>query len=216
MKKYTKYSGFTLIELIVSIAIFGIMMISVMSIFLFSSQMSTRVEINRVMQENIKNVMEDIAEGVRKENISGIQSSLSSDCNLLPSPTTSTSIIKEGDIFCTNTHKYTLGTKLDDGSFVPVSSIDTNCGYDDANPSTVINQCYLIKVSLSGGDYYPLTNSFVTFEDIEFIISNTSMKKLTVNFTIRPAIGKGLASNLVRQNAIQVQTTISERFIETN
>jgi hypothetical protein len=46
--------------------IFGIMMISVMSIFLFSSQMSSRVEINRVMQENIKNVIEDISENVRK------------------------------------------------------------------------------------------------------------------------------------------------------
>jgi len=41
-------------------------MISVIAIFLFSSQMSTRVELNRLMQENIKNVFEDIAENVRK------------------------------------------------------------------------------------------------------------------------------------------------------
>jgi hypothetical protein len=53
--------------------IFGIMMISVMSIFLFSSQMSARVEINRVMQENIKNVVEDIAENIRKNGIDGVR-----------------------------------------------------------------------------------------------------------------------------------------------
>jgi hypothetical protein len=45
------------------------MMISVMSIFLFSSQMSSRVELNRLLQENIKNVVEDIAENVRKNGI---------------------------------------------------------------------------------------------------------------------------------------------------
>jgi hypothetical protein len=44
-------------------------MISVMSIFLFSSQMSSRVELNRLLQENIKNVVEDIAENVRKNGI---------------------------------------------------------------------------------------------------------------------------------------------------
>jgi hypothetical protein len=42
---------------------------SVMSIFLFSSQMSSRVELNRLLQENIKNVVEDIAENVRKNGI---------------------------------------------------------------------------------------------------------------------------------------------------
>jgi len=63
MKKHNStYSAFTLIELIVAISIFGIIMISVMSIFLFSSQMSARVEIQRIMQENIKNVVEDISE----------------------------------------------------------------------------------------------------------------------------------------------------------
>jgi len=41
-------------------------MVAVISIFLFSSQMSARVELNRLMQENIKNVVEDIAEEVRK------------------------------------------------------------------------------------------------------------------------------------------------------
>jgi len=63
MKKNTHTSSaFTLIELIVAISIFAVIMVSVMSIFLFSSQMSARVEIQRTMQENIKNVMEDIAE----------------------------------------------------------------------------------------------------------------------------------------------------------
>jgi hypothetical protein len=61
--------------------IFSIMMVSVLSIFLFSSQMSARVELNRVLQENIKNVMENIAEDVRKETING-GVDFESSCNM--------------------------------------------------------------------------------------------------------------------------------------
>jgi hypothetical protein len=41
-------------------------MVSVMMIFINSTDISAKSEINRVMQENIKNVVETIAEDVRK------------------------------------------------------------------------------------------------------------------------------------------------------
>jgi prepilin-type N-terminal cleavage/methylation domain-containing protein len=76
--------AFTLIEIIIAMSIFGIIMVSVLSIFLFSSQMSTRVEMNRIMQENIKNVTEDIAENIRKSNLSDvIPDNLANSCSTL-------------------------------------------------------------------------------------------------------------------------------------
>jgi len=82
MKNTISHKAFTLIELIVSITIFGIIMISVMSIFIFSSQMSQRVELNRLMQENIKSVVEDIAEELRKGEILDVSSTTLHDCGL--------------------------------------------------------------------------------------------------------------------------------------
>ena len=71
MKRIPKHiRGFTLIEIIIAMTIFSIIMVSVLSIFLFSSQMSSRVEMNRIMQENIKNVTEDIAENMRRYGLS--------------------------------------------------------------------------------------------------------------------------------------------------
>jgi len=58
-----------LIELIVAITIFALIMVSVISVFIFSSSLSQKIEINRVMQENIKNVVETIAEDVRQNKI---------------------------------------------------------------------------------------------------------------------------------------------------
>ena len=67
--KHTSYIqkpvGFTLIELIVAITLFSIVMVSVFSIFIFASDLSGRIEINRLMQENTKNVVETITEDIR-------------------------------------------------------------------------------------------------------------------------------------------------------
>ena len=210
MKKYTINSWFTLVELIVSIAIFGIIMTSVLAIFLFSSQMSTRVELNRIMQENIKNVMEDIAEGVRKDGVLGVRDFWWTSCIL---PTDSIPTIQK-KMFCSGTSEYSLGTKQSDGSFVPVSNIWVDCG-DINDPTTLWRQCYIIKKDITRWEYFPLTNSFVTFEDIQFSVTNSNIKKLTVQLTVRPAVKKWLASDLVRASTVQVQTTISERSIKT-
>jgi type II secretory pathway pseudopilin PulG len=58
--------AFTLIEIIIAITIFMIVMVSVIQIFLISSQLTNKVDINRQVQENIKNLTETIAEDIRK------------------------------------------------------------------------------------------------------------------------------------------------------
>lgn len=62
-------SAFTLVEILVAMSILAIMMVSILSVFLFSSQMSHLVDLNRVTQENMKNVLEDISESIRKDGI---------------------------------------------------------------------------------------------------------------------------------------------------
>jgi Tfp pilus assembly protein PilW len=48
-------------------------MISVMSIYISSTDISLKTDINRAMQENIKNAVETIAEDVRKNGSNGIK-----------------------------------------------------------------------------------------------------------------------------------------------
>lgn len=200
MKNTNTHSGFTLVELIVSIMIFGIMMISIMSIFLFSSQMSSRVELNRVMQENIKNVVEDIAENVRKNGIDGIRDFADPSCSMIDSSTP----FMTGSTFCSGWDEYVLGTGT--GVFLPVSDIN-EC--DD-----IASLCRVIKKE-SWWSFYPLTNSFVHFESISFTVTNSDVPMVVVNITARPSYNKWLSSVIVANNTMNIQTTISERLIET-
>lgn len=199
MKKNTTHAWFTLVELIVSIMIFGIMMISVMSIFLFSSQMSARVELNRVMQENIKNVVEDIAENIRKKDIDGVRDFNNPTCYMIDS---SNSFLT-GSTLCVGWSEYVLGTGT--GTFLPVSDIN------DCNSAQSL--CRVLKKE--GAGFYPLTNSFVNIENISFALTNADVPRVIVNITARPAYNKGLSPIIVQNSTLHVQTTISERLIET-
>ncbi|MGB2110726.1 MAG: PilW family protein [Patescibacteria group bacterium] len=59
--------AFTVIEVLVAVTILSIIMISVMQIYISSSDISLKTDINRSMQENIKNAIETIAEDIRKK-----------------------------------------------------------------------------------------------------------------------------------------------------
>ena len=217
MKKNTNIHWFTLIELIVSIAIFGIMMISVMSIFLFSTQMSSRVELNRVMQENIKNVMEDIAENIRKWEITWW--TISTTCP----PSTLNASFTPFDRLClqdvdNNLVEYFIWNKnIATGDWTPVTNISDCENFvkvADGKTENQDNICRVIKTQ--GTERFPLTNSFVAIEKLDFYITNDKMPKVTISMTIRPAIRKWVAPDLVKLSVVQVQTTLSKRLIETN
>ena len=62
-----EFSWFTLVEVLVSITIFSIMMISIMSIYILSTDIAVKSDINRMMQVNLKNVTSTIAEDIRKD-----------------------------------------------------------------------------------------------------------------------------------------------------
>jgi len=204
MKKYNStYSAFTLIELIVAISIFGIIMISVMSIFLFSSQMSARVEIQRIMQENIKNVVEDISEWVRINGLSGVLPDGGVDA------CTWSWISLTGTKLCLNNSiQYSIW--YEDAwwsSWVRATDILNDCG-------NISDRCHVLKKDATGG-YYPLSNSFIHFENISFVIVPGDIPKLLLHMTVRPSSNKGLASTIIKNNRIFIQTVLSERLVKT-
>jgi prepilin-type N-terminal cleavage/methylation domain-containing protein len=61
--------GFTLIEVIVSISILSIIMISIFAIFNLSANLNNKIDISRSMQENIKNIRQIISEDISTNKI---------------------------------------------------------------------------------------------------------------------------------------------------
>jgi len=200
MKQQQTYSGFTLIELIVSITLFSIVMVSVITIFIFSSDMSAKIEINRLMQENTKNAVETIAEDIRDNGIIGVSPDSSSlSCS------TFSSWVDSGDKLCTKSSEYFLG-KHDD---VTDDWIRVDPKVDCVE---LQDQCVLIRND--GLSKFPLTNSFMSFRDIQFYISGNDIQKVTVTFHAQPSVKKGVKADLIKQNELFFQTTISERLID--
>lgn len=164
--------------------------------------MSARVELNRVMQENIKNILENIAENVRKENIEWIRNFGDVSCS---SPTAG-NVIVSGIILCIWWDEYALGTW--EPPFLPVSSL-SECNDIDS-------LCRILKKDVWTSAFYPLTNSFVHFENISFVVTNTDIPKVNINITARPVYNKGLSPAIITNNTMHIQTSISQRLIETH
>jgi prepilin-type N-terminal cleavage/methylation domain-containing protein len=71
MKIFNKnHLAFTLIEVIVAITIFSIILISVMSIYITSTDINLKTDITRALQQNVKSVVEVISEDIRTKNSS--------------------------------------------------------------------------------------------------------------------------------------------------
>lgn len=196
--------AFTLIELLVSITIFSIILISVMSLFLFSSQMAQSSEFQRVLQENSKSVLEDMAEQIRKTSIEWIAEigDIDSDCTQSWSSVVGVSICFEDGV------KYTIGNNQW-GLWLPISDI-TQCR-DAAEDDESI--CRILKKV--NGNYIPLTNNRAAITGMDIQILNPSLSKVSLTLQMRPAFGKGIQNTIVENNTLFLQTTLSKRIIET-
>lgn len=182
-----KNQWFTLVETIVSITILSIIMVSVLSIFISSSDMSYKIDINRAMQENTKNIVEHIAEDIRKNWVSICESALDVDCyDFSLNPET----YIETDTLYVWENKYYLGKKIISG-FTQTSS----------------------WILLKNWEQ-PLSNSHVHISNLKFFISDKDIPKITINFIIKPSIGKWVKPSLIKENSLVFQTTISERIIK--
>jgi len=182
---------FTLIEIIVAITMFMVVMISVMQIFWVSSALTNRVDINRQVQENIKNITESISWDVR--NYWVWQSWIEADIY----EWNKWNWLKIGDI------KYYISN--DDQTLNRISDIE-QCSTD------LSFNCFLVKDDWGKSK---LTNSWVAIEKIEYTILWNSNKRIVINLIMRPSSRKWVPINLIKNSKIIFQTTISERFVRT-
>ena len=166
--------AFTLIEIIVAITITSMVLVSIVQIFLFSWVFSKKIDSSRIMQENIKNFTEIIAEDVRNNwiNLKNTWSNLT----LLKTWT------------WTSLTEYYLSS-------------------DWWSTHVLIRKT-------SSGSTEKLNNSWITFENLKFDISWTKkdIPKVTMYFTVKPALKKWLNAKQIENSKIIMQTTFSERL----
>lgn len=193
MKKNKKIKSFTLIEIVVSITILSIIMVSIMTIFINSTQISRKSEINRAMQENIKNIVETISEDIRKNWIKWISNDLSvSGCNL----NINTWRYINWDKLCTNINNYFLANE-NAWSLVRVEPSQCN---------SFESHCIIVK------NWEPLSNSQVSIKNLKFYVSNDFwITKVTILLSFQPSIKKWIKLDLIKENKIDFETSVSIR-----
>ena len=188
--------AFTLVEILVSITILSIIMISVVSIFVSATDISLKSDINRSMQENIKNVVETIANDLRKNWVSWVSKNSVDNCDFT---TNYGKFYKRWTKLCVWPNSYYLAKKDTLWAIIRVSNDDC---------LELRNHCFIVKSQT------PLSNSSVSFKNLEFLVSNESVSKVTIKFELQPAVKRWVKSSLIKENKMIFQTSISQRLIK--
>ena len=179
--------AFTLVEMLVSMTIFSMIMVSIVMIYALASDISAKYDITREMRQNIKSVVEDISEEVRINWIVWVAN------NYL-----------DPYIFWEWTR-----LKLKNGSEYRIKKSDTllNC-------SDIKNICSIYKYK-NWLEIWPLSNSKVSFTDLSFNVTGSwAVPKVTLKFTARAAIRAWLRPWLAEKTKLIFQTTFSERALK--
>ena len=197
MKQKNSIFWFTLVEIIISITILSIIMISVMVIFTSSSALSLKVDLNRSVQENVKNAVEDMAENVRKERLNICSPLVPDNCYNF------TGIAGKyvyADTLYVGTHKYYLWKQAITGDRIKVTNPD-----ECLVTSTF---CTLIK-----DGQYPLTNKNIVFRKMNFAISDEKVPKVTMFLSLAPSPKRGVAAWTIDKDIFYFETTITQSLI---
>lgn len=191
-KELQNQKWFTLIEILISITILWIIMVSVISIYITASETSTRSDINRALQENVKNFLTEISDDITKNGISGVsESTLDSDCNLDLSAT-----YKAWDKLCISSwNEYYLAKDI----WGVYSRVDKDWCSD------INDLCFIAKNGT------PITNSLVAVKELEYIVSDINTRKVTIKIILQPSVKSWVKWNLIESNRLILQTTISQR-----
>jgi len=198
MRRYIiQRSWFTLIEIIVSMTILSSIMVSVITIYISSADVALKTDINRMMQENIKNAVAHIAEDVRKNWVLWVNSDPLGSCEL-PS---SSSIYNTWDKLCIVWDTEYYLAKRGASSWTRISNMD-EC-------DELSEHCVLMKYDWT--ERQPLTNSSVSIKDLQFYVSAESIPKVTMRVVLQPASWRWVKPYLIKENKLIFQTTISQR-----
>ena len=194
-KQYITNKAFTLVEVLVSLTIFSIIITSIIFIYITSSDLIIKSDINRKMQENLKNVSFKIADDIRKDGILSLSINKWEPYDL---------------VVWTNKYKHATALKTVSWNkyYLAKKNLVT------WNYSRVYNwSCTDIKENcvIYEHDKWPLTNSFVSVKELNFYFSKDSVNKLTISILMQPSIKKWVKIDLIKESKLIFQTTISER-----
>ena len=202
MKTNKNIIWFTLVEVLVAMTILAIVMVSVLMIYAASAQIALKTDINREMQQNIKSIVESIAEDIRLDEITAVSSQIWT-YKMLDDPLL-TDMYFSGSSLQVWENKYYLVLK---------KNISSNLRVWDINECNQIkNTCVLVK-SNSTGLVGPLSNSKISISNLNFAVSNWEIPKVTISFVARAAIKNGLRPDIIKNSTLNFQTTISERSL---
>lgn len=203
-------SGFTLIELMIAMTIFGMMSIMVMTIYFSATDTSRRLNHQRELAETAREITERISADIREYGMTG---DLAFDVNYDPwkryDYTASWS-----EYLNLNNGRYVYGIKT-------VTGMNSCSGSRKADPKIHCG-LYFLDYADNGINGYNLVDSFnpddsrkrVKIEDLQFYVSgdgiNTS-RKVLLNFTLVLMPKNGISISLANSTKLHIQTTISER-----
>lgn len=200
---HSKYrqKWFTLIEMIVAVTILAFIMLSVFVVYSNILQINKRLELNRILQENTRTMIEWIASEIRNKWItySYYNDVLSEPLDYAWSWNTLLAINNSAEpekilVYCMQRQK---------------TSCDSTCY---SNP----NWCYLWKLDSD----IALSDDRVNINNLRFYISWKPSKditsedkewKVTVVFDISLSPNKWITPELAKANELHIQTTISEK-----
>lgn len=186
---------FTLVEVLVAITIFSMMFISIIWIYIITSDINMKSDINRVMYENIKNLSSKIWEDIKKDWILWVSTNGIDDCN----KDTWSNYYKLWTKLCTNSWKIYYLAKKDIVSWKYLRVDNSACVWLQDN-------CVIAMWPES-----PLTNSYVSIKEFNMYLSKDSVSKVTLNLVIQPSLKKWVKPDLIKESKLIFQTTFSER-----
>lgn len=187
--------AFTLVEVLASITIFSIMVISIIWIYVISTDITLKSDINRMLQENLKNVSNTIAEDIRKNGIKWVSLSSTDVCDF----NVWSNNYKVWSKLCTKSLNNYYLAKENPATWEFIRTSSVNC-------SAIVDNCVIVKwLNL------PLTNSYISIKELNFYLSKDNIPKVTINIVAQPSVKKWVKSELIKESKIIFQTTISER-----
>jgi hypothetical protein len=151
------------------------------------------------MQENVKNIVENISEDVRKNWLIWVAEwKIWDNCSFWETKT------KKWTKICTNSwNSYYIAKKDSMDVWKRVLDYSSEC-------SELWTECTLVKNDWTSVN--PLSNSWVEFRDLYFTVWNEALPKVTINFVIQPSAKKWVKRELIEKNKLNIQTTISKRL----
>lgn len=215
-------SGFTLVEMVLACTIFAIMSLAVISVYIQTTSLTSKLKATRYLSETSREITEKIAEDIRTKGLSWT-------------------------IIATSSHPYWNGTSNYTTNGTEILGIGNGTrfylyGKKDDTPPYAISPCtgsiktdrsihcglYLIKDSASPTAYSDAENLIDSFipeekkkrvkvEDMKFYISwdgITTERKATLVFSLALMPRIGVPNMTASESKIRIQTTISERFFK--